>query len=135
MPERTWTTVGEEHIGTVHLEGGELLTRELVEKAIEDLDWVDVVATLTLPAMPGFTIRNAVEQLGIPKVSKIAWCCHAVDDPEFDERYPLAPYGFYGIEGNYSNGRARVYVLDLGGDASPLCSELFTEEETVHAVT
>lgn len=126
--DRTWTTVGEQHIGRLPLESGELLTRELIEAAIDELNWVDTADANTLPAMPAWTIQEAIKQLRIPRVSKIAWCCHATDDPEFDERYPLAPFGFYGIEGNYTNGRARVYVLDLGAEATPLCSELFTEE-------
>lgn len=126
--ERTWTTVGDEHVGILRLEDGELLTREMVEAAIVDLDWIDCEPEVSMPAMPAFTIREAIEQLRIPGVTKVAWCCRATADPEFDERYPLAPYGFYGIEGHYTNGRACIYVLDLGGEATPLCSELFTEE-------
>lgn len=135
MAERTWTTVGEEHIGTLVIEDGRTLTRELVEQAIEDLDWIETATNPTMPMMPALGIQSAIEQLTIPRVTKVAWCCRATDDPEFDERYPLAPFGFYGIEGNYSNGRACVYVLDLGVGLTPLCSELFTEEETADAVS
>lgn len=116
MPEQNWTLIGAEHIGHTRLESGRQLTRPVVQRAIDGLDWVDVVDGLELPMMPGLAIKTAISELNIPKPSKVA------------VSHELAPYGFVAIEGNYSNGRARVYVLDLGSTLVPLRSDFWDKE-------
>lgn len=69
-----------------------------------------------MPMVPGLGIQHAIAELRIPKVSQIAVSSE------------LAPHGFYGIEGNYKNGRARVYIIDMGTHLIPLASDFFGEE-------
>lgn len=109
---RTWTTVGTKAIG-LRLEDG-VLTEAGISAAIEALSWVD--ARIELPMIPALGIRAAISELQIPKVSLVA-----VSDE-------LAPYGLYGIEGHYTNGRARVYVIDLGSEITPVASDFWPEE-------
>lgn len=127
MTALEWTQVGEEIFTTPPTfegnmpEGGGRYTHEMVEKAIEALDWQEVTDDLELAAMPGYAIANAIAEYRIPKVSRVAVSSD------------LAPYGFYGIEGNYTNGRARVYIVDRGTELIPVASHLLiglTQEQT-----
>lgn len=115
--ERTWTTVGDELVERV---GG----RDVIGTAIEDLDWqiVDRDAGVTVGAMPGIAINATIRELRIPKVSAIAVDSFSIPAASSDDDgfYP----GFYGIEGNYTNGLARVYLLDTGCEIVPVASEL-----------
>ena len=53
----------------------------------------------------------------IPGITALAWNGVYLDS-----------FVILGIEGNYSNGRARIYVLDHEGTAIVLCSDLWTPE-------
>lgn len=113
--ERTWTTVGVEYV--------EKLGRRAVENEIDALWWQDVPqdgSALTVGFIPGESIKAVIRELRIPKVTRIA--ISSFERPGF---YP----GFYGIEGNYTNGRAHVFVLDLGGVVTPLCSDLYPNDQ------
>jgi len=114
---RAWTTVGVEEV-----DGDE--TREAFSRAVVALVWMDVSQgqELTVGAIPGLNITEIIRELRIPKVSAVAISNQ------------LAPYGLYGIEGNYKNGRARVYVIDRGSDCLPIASDFWSKErETTHA--
>jgi hypothetical protein len=115
---RTWTQVGQEVVGgkntEVLLEEGQgTMSQARVVRAIESIKWREIPKgdTLEAPMIPGEGIKAAIQQLRIPKVSHVAWSCE------------LAPYGFYGIRGHYSNGDAEVYVVDLGTHLTPVCSD------------
>ena len=109
---RTWTEIGAQAIGR-RLEGGGRLTQPAVIRVIGTLDWQAIEQGLSLPMIPGEAIKATIAELRIPKVSHVA------------VSHELAPYGFYGIEGHYKNGRARVYVVDLGSDLIPVASDFW----------
>ena len=115
--KRAWTEIGKEVIGR-RLEGGARLTRAAIVRAIDTFEWVetpaDPEAEMTLPIVPALAIQAAIKELRIPKVTRIAWRCHE-----------LAPHGFYGIEGNYKNGRVRVYVVDTGTHLIPVRTDFW----------
>lgn len=127
--QRTWTVVGHQwtHNGERNLDVDswpdvydpdayhEKRGRQpLVEKAIAALEWETVEGDK--PMMPALSISECIKQLRLPRVSQVAISSD------------LAPYGFYGIESRYSNGRARVYVLDQGGILLPLASDFWPDE-------
>jgi len=119
--KRTWTTVAEEYVDRL---GG----RDEVATEIGRLDWQDVPkgGSLTVGFLPGEAIKHAVRELRIPKVSRVAISgFERPGRPGEDGFYP----GFYGIEGRYKNGRARVYVLDVGTTLLPVCSDFWPAEE------
>lgn len=112
--ERNWTSVGAE------FRQGDDQAR--VERAIAGLAWEPVEGAK--PAMPGLCIRDVIRELRIPKVDKIAIGTTALIYPDGDSG-GNAYYSLYGIQGHYKNGRARVYVLDTGGRAIPVCSDFY----------
>ena len=117
---RTWTTVGEVVMDKT-LEDGAKLSRKRVEAAIEAMDWQAPKrdggnGAWTLAMMPGEGIKTVIKEFRIPRVYELA------------VSNELAPYGFYGIKGRYKNGAAEIYVVDLGTELTPVCSD-FTEEE------
>lgn len=119
--KRTWTTVADDVVKRIP--GG----RDRVTAEAADLDWQDVPkdGSLTVGFMPGAAIRSAIQEFGIPKVSKIAIGsidCPAASGDE-DGFYP----GFYAIEGNYRNGRARVYLVDTGTSLTPVFSDFWAK--------
>lgn len=105
MP-RNWTTVGLEEV--------EEDQRERVGAIFDRLEWL--TPPVDLPACPGLNIEACIRELRIPKVSRVSY------------GHELAPYGLLGIEGNYKNGRALVYILDRGHDCLVLCSDFFPRE-------
>jgi hypothetical protein len=112
--ERTWLSVGAELV--------QRLEQEAVEREVETMEWQELPAggSLTVGFMPGEAIKAAIAELELPRVSAIA--ISSFERPDF---YP----GFYGIEANYANGRARVYVLDTGTMLTPLLSDFWPAEE------
>ncbi len=115
--QRNWTTVAGEYV--------QRIGKDDIEKTIDELDWQDVPegGKLTLPFIPGEAINTAIAEFDIPKVSKVALGSFELPAPdaEGDGFYP----GFYGIEGNYKNGRARVFVLDTGTVLVPIVSDFY----------
>jgi hypothetical protein len=115
---RTWTKVGEELVGS-SMDDSTVLARGIVERAIANLEWLEIPkdGKLELPAMPALGISAAIEDLKIPKVS------HVATSPD------LAPYGFYGIRGHYSNGDAEIFLVDSGSKMTVICSDFTPKEE------
>jgi hypothetical protein len=60
---RTWTKVGEEIVGSP-VDEGTILTRAIVERAINNLDWIEIPkgGKLEVAAMPGLNISAAIQQ-------------------------------------------------------------------------
>jgi len=104
-----WTTVGESVID-LELEDCTPITREVLLAAIDGLVWRDFAGDLA--AIPGLAIKGCIDDLRIPRVSRVSIS------------HDLAPYGLYGIEGNYTNGTAHVFIVDLGSLLVPVCSAL-----------
>lgn len=117
--QRTWTTVGAE----LELERDDDIpggprrfkpSQERYARLFDGLKWEPAAGSK--PMLPGLAIKEAIRELGIPKVSRIAIS------------HELAPYGLYGIEGNYKNGRALVYLVDTGGKVTPIASDFYPKE-------
>lgn len=104
---RTWTTVGDE-LG---------IDRAELERAIDAVAWCRWGRETSWPAVPGLAIEHLIRELRIPKVGR-AGISEVVLGGE--EEY----YALYGIEGRYTNGVARVFVVDRGTVLTPVCSEL-----------
>lgn len=110
--ERSWTTTGTPLV--------KRLGQKEVEDEIEAFDWQPVEAGMEIAFSPGHAIKTAIQEFGLPKVSAIALSGFSREGgSEEDGFYP----GFYGIEANYVNGRARVYLLDTGVELIPLASD------------
>ncbi len=84
-------------------------TQDRIRAAAAALEW-RLLPVEDAPAMPGLGIKAAIEQLRLPRVSRVAWSSE------------LAPYGFYGIEANYRNGRVQVFIVDRGTECLPVVS-------------
>lgn len=112
---RTWLEIGKKHTGKDS-------KRQKIDQAIEELDWMQVPGKndppLRVGMMPGENIKEIIQQLRMPNVSAVAISSE------------LAPCGLYGIEANYVNGRARLYVLDEGHACTPLASDFWPKEES-----
>ena len=100
---RTWTTVGTELVDD----------QERFGRLFERLEWEPAAGEK--PMGPGLAILEVVKELRIPRVARIAIS------------HELAPHGLYGIEGHYKDGRARVYVVDLGTKLVPVASDHWPE--------
>jgi hypothetical protein len=120
-PERTWTTVGAKYTTPKR--------RPDVLRAIASLEWHEMGdEDLELPAVPGLTIKACIRQLSLSRVSQIAWHGAAATVDWYDpKRRGGEHYSIYGIEMNYDNGRARVYVIDTGTGAVPLASDFWPD--------
>lgn len=102
--QRNWTQNGEK-------EGFE---RSKIEAAIFSLEWQALPVELGM--MPGEGIKAAIKELRIPRVSHVAVSSE------------LAPYGFYGIRAQYSNGRAEIFIADMGTYLCPIVSDFYPKE-------
>lgn len=110
--ERSWTTVGAALVAR--------LGQKEIEDEIETFDWQPVETGMEIAFSPGQAIKTAILEFGLPKVSAIAISGFAREGGDGEDGfYP----GFYGIEANYVNGRARVYLLDTGVELIPLASD------------
>jgi len=110
--ERSWTTVGAALVAR--------LGQQDVEAEIEAFDWQPVEDGMEVAFSPGHAIKTAIQEFRLPKVSAIAISAFAREGGENEDGfYP----GFYGVEANYVNGRARVYLLDTGVELIPLASD------------
>ena len=110
--ERTWTS-----IGAPYVEGREAQ----INRAIDALAWESVEGEK--PMMPALAIGDAIKQLRLPKVSRVAIATTDLTYPDGD--CGRAYYALYGIEANYKNGRARLYLLDRGSESIPVCSDFY----------
>jgi hypothetical protein len=103
---RTWTKIGEEYSRD---------NQERIAGMIERLQWRSLLCQMGM--MPGEAIKTAIKAFHIPKVSLVA------NSPE------MAPLGLLAIEGNYKNGRARIYLVDDGVSLTPICSDHYEIEK------
>ena len=103
--QRTWTKVGVEFTQN---------KQDHISEIIKRLEWHPLPCEMGM--MPGEGIKAAIRQLKIPKVSRVA-CSHE-----------LAPLGLLAIEGNYKNGRGRVYLVDSGTEVTPIVTDFFPGE-------
>jgi len=97
--------------------------RERVAAAIDALEWHP--PTGEGPLSPILTLQSVVTKLGLPNVSAIAWGggeANVLTYPDSPEP-ETATYTVLGVEANYADGRARLYVLDTGVAAVPLASD------------
>ena len=67
---------------------------------------------------PGMAIKEAIKTFKIPKVSRIA------------TSNEMAPYGLLAVEGNYKNGRGHIFMFDDGLSVTPICTDLYSKEDT-----
>jgi len=93
-------------------EDGRLMTVKVVEKAIERMRWEE--PPNRLPLSPGLTIQQLIRSLELPRVDRISY-----------RNWDLAPYGLYGIQANYSDGRIRMYILDRGHELAVVATDLW----------
>ncbi len=106
MSLRHWTDIGNP---SVELLGGQ----PRISEAIDRIAWHPV--RTPAPFSQGYAIRAAIQHFRMRRV--IQW----------GDANALAPYGLLGIEATYQNGRVRLYLLDSGSDAVPLCTDVFPE--------
>lgn len=122
-PERTWLSVGAELVERI---GGQAT----VEAAVDALEWQPIPdddgAAPLLGFSQGYAIRAAIKELRLPNVSAIA--DSTIECPGTDGEDGFYP-GFYSIEANYTNGRARIYLVDTGLKLVPVMSELYSPEQ------
>jgi len=116
---RAWTETGQQ------LYDRERATREghnyatgsdVVAAAIDTLDWQTMPASgcLSLPFSPGEGIKTLVAEVGLYRVSRIAW--NATVDVRDDAERSHSLYGLYGIEAMQDGFPVRVYAVDRGTD-------------------
>jgi len=100
--KRHWTQVG------IYYTQGK---RPMISEAIDHMKWQTIPCDMAFS--PGEGIKAAIQHFHIPKVSQVA-CSH-----------DLAPYGLLGIQGHYKNGVSRIYILDIGTQLVPICSDIY----------
>jgi hypothetical protein len=103
--KRTWTTVGAPLVKDAAKMG----------RRLDRMSWFPVDETTEFGFMQGSAINTAVRELRIPKVGRVAIGAF--------NRYTLI-----GIEGQYKNGRARVYLVDTGVELVPVASDFYGGE-------
>jgi hypothetical protein len=113
--QRTWTELGLAVMAEINSdpsEDGRPMTAKLMEQAIERMSWEE--PPKRLPMSPGLAIQHLIRSMDLPGVDRISY-----------RNYDFAPYGLYGIQANYTDGRVRLYVLDRGHDLVVLASDLW----------
>ena len=97
---RNWTDIGKPYT-----QGNEAMIGEYLDRLV----WRNL--PVTLPMMQGLGINEAIRRLRLPNVQRVT------------ESADLAPFGLLGVECRYSNGMARVYLLDTGDECVVLASD------------
>jgi hypothetical protein len=116
-PQRTWTRVGSDFTTPER--------RPDVLRAIGTLRWRTLAGCRALPAFQASGIAAGVRELGLPNVSALAPSgLHSTLHWQGDS------YAIYGIEAQYANGHARLYVLDRGTVLVPLVSDLWPSDRS-----
>lgn len=108
-PRRDWMKVGARYSTKAR--------RPQLVQVMNELEWHPVKGKMTLPFSPGEGIKAVIAELNLPKVSALAWNGAL----EFSGEYP----SLYGIEANYKNGRARLFVVDNGTALLPVCADFW----------
>lgn len=129
-PEREWAEVGTKFIRQSIETSGRypwnddvlLALRVLIDAQIDALKWVEPEGNF--PMSPGLFLQHVIEELNIPRVTAVAHngVLELPDGPE------TATYSICGIEGNYRNGRVRLYILDSGTGGYPLATDVWSTE-------
>lgn len=112
---RTWSKQGRRvmrEINTDTSEDGRAMTAELVANVIKQTPWEPPPERL--PMSPGLAIQEVIGWLELPRIDLISY-----------RNWDLAPYGLYGIQANYTDGRARYDVLDRGHDLVVLATDFW----------
>lgn len=110
-----WTEVGREYLQTPE-------DKEKVLSEAKRLQWKEIEEGLTVGLCPGSAIKNAIKELRIPKVDRIA-----IGGGFGLSKEPEAAYGFYGIQGNYKNARVEIFILDDGCSCTPLFMQVYSK--------
>lgn len=105
--ERTFTRVGK----------GYGYERESIERSINELEW-EKFRTDNLPFMQGEAIKQVIKQCNVPlsKIKKMA--LHGGLDRNSHEAI-----GFYGLDVDYKNGNAKLYIADDGCEICIVASD------------
>lgn len=81
----------------------------------DNMQWQDI--PVSVGAMPGLAIKEAIRVLNLPKAYQIA------------VSHDMAPYGLYGIRCRYKEGPAEVFVVDDGCECSPVAHRLIPDHD------
>ncbi len=129
-PQRTWMNIGASYTTPER--------RPDVLRAIASLEWQDVTSgePMQAPVSPGLAINACIRELRMPRVDQVAWhgSASAVDWHDRDKAEG-EHYAIYGIQANYQNGRARLYVIDIGTATIPLASDFWPPANEKTAVS
>lgn len=63
----------------------------------------------------GYALKEFIREFGIPNVD-----AYAIGG--------VGSFGVYGVQAHYKNGRARVYVVDVGTELIPVVSDFWEGE-------
>jgi hypothetical protein len=85
--------------------------RAQLQSVIDRLEWSETQKSKDVPFSQGYAIKAAIKEFQIPKVSAFAY------------NGVLGNYSILGIEGNYTNGRVRLYFLDRGSDVIAVAAD------------
>jgi hypothetical protein len=118
--ERTWLEIGKPYTSGKD--------RDRVAAAIEALQWRP--PTGEGPMSPVLMLQSVVTELRLPKVSAIAWGGGGANVLDYPDGPETATYTVLGVESNYTDGRARLYVLDTGVAAVPLAADFPVPESS-----
>jgi hypothetical protein len=85
--------------------------RAQLQAVIDQLAWTETQNSKDVPFSQGYAINAAIKSFQIPKVSAFAY------------DGVLGNFSVLGIEGNYANGRVRLYFLDRGSDVIAVATD------------
>ena len=102
--ERNYTGVGK----------SEGIDKAVLDQEIDALEWQEFVNGKSEAFAPAYVINDAIFNLKIPNVSHYAISKHGIDG-----------MGLVGIRGHYNNGRADIYILDVGVHATVMATDFY----------
>lgn len=102
--QRIWTNVGKLYTDGCH---------SCWEKAFHKIIWCKETIPDEMSSSSLLTIKEIIKKLQVPKVSNIG-----INNQ----------IGIYGIEGNYQNGKARIYLLGSGSNVTVIASDFWPHE-------
>lgn len=105
--QRSWTNIGKEYT-----DGKQ---DEIAGMIGDTFSWQTPPCDMGM--MPGEGIKAAIKELRIPKVSRVG------------ASHEMAPYGLLGIEGNFENGKAQIFLVDDGLSVTPIVTDFYPKAE------
>lgn len=86
--------------------------------AIDRMEWVSPKSQLSMSS--AYVVAAMISEFDIPNVSAVSG----------DGRYSVLgrAYNLIGVEGNYSDGRVRVYAIDDGSKLIPIATDFWSNE-------